>query len=281
MKNPPLPPLLYKYLGSSLSQTDSRIPFLEADYLLRFTQPTSFNDPFEALPIWNLDKIDDETIRQVFVGTPLRGVSMTAKQRDEAVKAKHAFTKVEIKNNPSRYKEMLCRIARKNAVKSTGILSLSAVWDSGLMWAHYSNNDGVCVGYKTSHAFFKDDLDNLIYKVEYLTSRPTAHVSILLNRGLADFVYENKPDFWNYEEEFRIVRPLANATKSLGDDKRGNQIHLFEVPIEAISEVNLGPCCGKELRDRVMNWHSGNKQVSIFETFLSDEDYTIHRKLIS
>ena len=277
MENPLLPTFLYKYLGSSLSPTDNRIPFLEVDRLIRFTQPTSFNDPFEALPLWSLDNIDDETIEEIFVGLPCQNVPMTISQREKLRKIKHAFSKEGIRTNPDRYKEMLSRIARNSAVKNTGILSLSALWDSGLMWAHYTNNEGICIGFDTKHDFFRNDLDNLVYEVEYPEVRPVAHVSILKGQGLAEILYKYKAKKWDYEEEYRLVRPLVSSTKIVGTDTKKNPVHLFEVPIEAVAEVHLGPCCTKELRDRVIEWHSGNRHIGFFETVLSDKDYAISR----
>jgi hypothetical protein len=121
-----------------------------------------------------------------------------------------------------------------------GVLCLSEVPDSLLMWAHYaSSHTGFVVEFDAWHPCFhqqksgEDDLRHL-RRVHYRESRPSAPLS---NMGAIE-LFLAKSGHWGYEREWRIVRPLSDASTTIA--AQPYPIALFEIPVEAITAVILG-----------------------------------------
>jgi hypothetical protein len=155
MNNPDLPPTLYKFLGNSLSGSDLRIPFIQTGETLRFTQPISFNDPFEALPVWSLDGLNEELIEILFVGNTELQNTLPFQKRRNFKAWKRASVKRRARENPEQLNRILTRHANSSVSKLTGVLSLSATFEASPMWAHYAaNHEGLCIGFDSANPFF-------------------------------------------------------------------------------------------------------------------------------
>ena len=285
MKDPPLPPVLYKFFGPTIASTEDQIPYIESNNLVRFTPPMSFNDPFESLPIWSFQEVEkndlNRFIEEHLVGDTPMSEGLTFDKRRKFKAFKRAFAKREIRDNPEILTEMLTKNANKVASQATGVLSLSASWQTSPMWAHYAaNHEGFCIGFDASYLFFKHRADNLVFKVEYGTERPIVPVSRVFEGGLTDAMYEEKDNRWSYEEEFRIVKPLILASRSAGDDKRGNPIKLFSLPPESVKEIIVGLHCTSDVRDRVRKWREGHPHVELYEAVISKKTYSMDRRIL-
>ena len=279
MFNPPLPSILYKFLGASVSPADGSVPFIDADCLLRYSQPNSFNDPFEALPIWSLDGLNNEIIERFFVGnTPRQEQLPFAKRRDYKAR-KHASVKRLARENPEKLTDILMEESNRVASEDTGILSLSASWEASPMWAHYaSDHEGLCIGFDCLHHYFTHRKDNLVCKIEYAKVRPIVPIESIMEMGMAVALYEFKDDRWQYEEEFRLIKPLRRASLTLGNDKRGYPIKLFRIPAEAVKEVVVGLHASQRLKDRVKSWQAKNQHVVLYQATINKSSYSIDRK---
>ncbi|MEO5913856.1 MAG: DUF2971 domain-containing protein [Luteolibacter sp.] len=172
MKNPQLPPALYKFWGPTISREDNRIPFIESESLVRFTQPNSFNDPFESQVVWSFEGVNEEVLKKFIeehlVGdTPFSNALPYLKRRK--FKAfKHSFSKRGLRENPQETLDLLSKTASYVATETSGVLSLSGTWKASPMWAHYAtNHEGMCIGFDMECPIFKHHDDNLVYKVEY------------------------------------------------------------------------------------------------------------------
>jgi hypothetical protein len=90
--------------------------------------------------------------------------------------------------------------------EQVGILSLTRVRDSLLMWSHFgAQYAGAVVGFDSAHDFFAHQID-----VEYRSLRPRRHISSYLAGkpvSLAELCA--KSNHWAYEEEVRVIRKLA------------------------------------------------------------------------
>lgn len=111
-----------------------------------------------------------------------------------------------------------------------GVLCLSELWDSILMWGHYAySHEGFVVGFDTKHPFFNqrrspsDEL-GFLRQVRYQTSRP---IVSLMSSGALEW-FETKADVWAYEREWRMFLVLSRAAevKPIG----ATLLHLFRVP---------------------------------------------------
>jgi hypothetical protein len=118
-----------------------------------------------------------------------------------------------------------------------GVLCLSSVCDSSLMWSHYADGHrGFVIGMNQRSPWFDrpraDDDCYQLLEIEY--GHPAASVSLLeLGRGT-----QMKAPEWSYEREWRMCAPLEDADQVT--EKDGEAIYLFSIPPECISEIILG-----------------------------------------
>jgi len=118
-----------------------------------------------------------------------------------------------------------------------GILCLSRVSESLLMWSHYADQyAGAVVEFDGSHEFFDGQID-----VEYRPLRPMrdvgAYVSPLEPIPVAELCA--KSEQWKYEQEVRVIRSLADCEKK-GIGSRGFLVYTQHLPPQCIKSVTLG-----------------------------------------
>lgn len=191
---------------------------------IRFTQSGAFNDPFELLP--EICMPADQAERQVTIS-----FDIAAQRRNPPVG--------EVPENPEGYN--CCDITSRNILKelnqSIGILCLSKVGDSLLMWSHYADQyAGAAIEFDGSAEFFNGQID-----IEYRSHRPKKDISSYLNEGVPVPLAELcvKSDQWQYEEEVRIIRNLADCT-NIGNSHRGFPVCTQKVPQDCIRQIVLG-----------------------------------------
>jgi hypothetical protein len=125
------------------------------------------------------------------------------------------------------------------ANKSTGVLCLSEIADSLLMWSHYADRHrGIVIEFDADQATFncrrgpKDEFYHL-RQVVYSEARP----STLDHHDGTTVLLTKAPD-WAYEREWRIFKLLKDAKHVI--DKQPLVICLFDVPVECIRRVVFG-----------------------------------------
>jgi hypothetical protein len=118
-----------------------------------------------------------------------------------------------------------------------GILCLSRVSDSLLMWSHYADQyAGAVVEFDGSHEFFDGQID-----VEYRPLRPMRDVGAYVSPPEPIPVAElcAKSEQWKYEQEVRVIRSLADCeNRSIGP--RGFPVCTQHLPPECIKSVAVG-----------------------------------------
>jgi len=193
------------------------------DGYIRFTQPSAFNDPFELLPeiVTPLDAEERKINLQFDIG------SVRAPAPKEAL---------DVIPEGCGSSDAMSRDIVQQLNEHIGILSLSRVRDSLLMWSHYGDQyAGAVVGFDSAHDFFAQPID-----VEYRPQRPRRHVdSYLAGKPVSLAELCAKSNEWAYEREVRIVRKLSDCQQR-GNDARGFPVFVQPVPMEALKIVILG-----------------------------------------
>jgi hypothetical protein len=236
--------ILYKYLHPD------RLSVLR-ERKIRFTQPGNFNDPFEFRPrIESL--MQDQQMREYVAGNFERLV-------DEELNHNGALLQFVPKETWKRsllaqksqlpvlfsllMPEALNRTSfsiDKVLNQSVGILCLSEIRDSLLMWGHYADNHrGLVIGFDSDHPFFnkkrnENDEFGYLRKVDYRRQRP----NVVLSDTTSAIWFESKSEHWAYEQEWRIVRVLAEATQRI--EREPFPICLFDFPCDSVKEIVLG-----------------------------------------
>lgn len=196
--------ILYKYVVAD------RVDILE-DGLIRFTQASSFNDPFETRPYIDalIERATiDETVERIYsmfydideklfeeeynrilldtkhkynlpvdfmerikIITPNDGLNLAKKMIGPLLKSLVGLDSIQ-------YKEIAQSLMSKAISEKYGILSLSEENDNLLLWSHYANSHtGFVIGFNTNHTFFDQRIsehDNIrkLCKVHYSIDRP-------------------------------------------------------------------------------------------------------------
>jgi hypothetical protein len=215
--SPDSPAPLYKYVDIAGLR---RI----LDSAIRFTQPSAFNDPFELLPEIIVPK--DAPDRQINLS-----FDILAPRRASPEDVPEAVPEGCASNDG------LSRDIVQQLNQLVGVLSLSRVRDSLLMWSHYADQyAGAVVEFDGTHEFFAGQID-----IDYRQTRPRRHVDAYLT-GASIPVAElcAKSDQWTYEQEVRIIRALADCAPSGCSDGRGFPVFVQSIPADAIKSVILG-----------------------------------------
>lgn len=106
----------------------------------------------------------------------------------------------EVKKSLSDFREDIC------------IMSLSEVYDSELMWAHYGEqHKGFCIEYDVSK--MRDIKRKMLFKVIY-GEKPDITEQIeeaCIGAGLSSYIFKNED--WRYEKEWRMIKLYQSQKK--------------------------------------------------------------------
>lgn len=268
---------VYKFLGSE------RSAFLE-NGLLRFTQAAALNDPYECLAAFP-DVSPEEMAGDLFSGVLDRvGYKENDSREERLLKARQigdAFSRIKamFKDDPWLYRDFAIDLNQRRINNGLGILSLSRRWDSALMWSHYTKTySGFCVGFDRNHSYFQEILDGeqprrtALLPVNYGTKRPIIPKVRTDANGLEIFL--TKSIDWAYEEEDRLLALLKDANKIIKD--KPYDVHLFQIPYGAVTEIILGHNAPESLRVDVLE--AGKKlNVPVYKTQLSERSFDVDR----
>lgn len=219
---------LYRYMTLDPVTMEERIRPVFVENRLYFPTRKQLNDPFEC-------------IVPEFLGAPASWYTEKAKRLTSGLGWKRTQIRKAAKELRSRESRSAVRDRLQNDIDQCGILSLSEIRDDILMWSHYAGgHKGICLEFEaTRHtAFFADAL-----KVEYSEERSR------FDYRDDDFTQVQKVVFWkathwNYEKEWRIVKPPMV----------GGGARSYEYPPHLLKGVIFGCWIERGLEQRVREW---------------------------
>jgi hypothetical protein len=214
--------LFYKYV------TAERIDVLKNN-CVRFTQPEALNDPFESMPC--LTMVKQDSLRRLHAKMVATAGSIGDEGQQEYLRN---FVEVVIEGL---FKQMGMIHA---------FLSVSEIFDSLLMWSHYTEaHTGFVMGFAADCKLFAPE--NLsrhgLKPVEYSTDRLVFPASGYLGMSYDEMVATNthflftKSVEWRYEREHRVLAMPRDADKTISTDP---PIYLFDFPPQSIRTIIFG-----------------------------------------
>lgn len=236
---------LYKYLSRD------RIDVL-ATRRIRYTQPGAFNDLFETKPLSskiidddearrNVDDIWPDTLRKTYAELPPEVKAVLPYDMVAAVAGPYMKSfRAHVPEVLATFTPMVRQVMAETFDKMLGIMSLTEKPDNLLMWSHYASaHEGYVIGFDSAHPYFDqrkspEDEFRHLRKVQYRAARPTAPLATL--DGVDIFLVKSVE--WEYEHEWRIMRPLTDAAETIPGVPL--PICLFDYPAAAVLEVILG-----------------------------------------
>lgn len=204
-----IPGRAYKYLPFGVRALD----WLTTESVY-FADPRRFNDPLDCAPSVSVD-IPADRLEPLF-----RGFAQALGRQEpqiEHVLREHRNWCSQFRRDEAgeEFVECLRREIQqmlRDHLGRSGVLSLSQLWDSTLMWSHYADQHrGVCIEYDLSD---RDDLGFDIGCVDY--ERPPHIRASDIRKGwilddecarrrCEDSYFFTKASEWCYEEEVRVV----------------------------------------------------------------------------
>jgi Protein of unknown function (DUF2971) len=245
---------LYKYRWFDKNRIDG-VPYqrdrsIIVDCALWAASPREFNDPFDCYPVTD------------FQGT-VEEIESWAKN----VALKEGITllnPVEAINNALNIPEAREQMADwRKKLDAIGVLCLSEQSDDMLMWSHYaSSHKGYCLEFDATIQPFSSEAVRVHYAKERSIFRIFDPNQVdNLKRAML-----RKADFWQYEHEWRIVRPAEFRTVEFSPPALKSII--FGAAIEKKDEDELRVIAAKRetpVAFKRARLHQSNYQVEIVE----------------
>jgi len=227
-----LPRFLYKYRPLN-EFTDSII--INSSFW--FARTDSFNDPFDCNLTEEINiKLSDFKRYISKLGIPKTAID----------------TNLELaKRSPSIIREQAIK-SRAKTINSSGLLALSQIYDSILMWSHYAeNHTGIvlCLDLLEDPEFFITPL-----KVNYQkTYNPVNFFGRATDMDYVKKIIATKSKDWEYEQELRVMKD------SVGE-------HSFNKSL--ITKVYFGCKCENSEKIRIKNMFKSNNYngIKFFES---------------
>ncbi|WP_426582672.1 DUF2971 domain-containing protein [Mucilaginibacter sp. R-33] len=142
--NPDFPPIVYKYRN----WTDINHQNMLRNNELYLSSPADFNDPFDCRIPENFYLLDTPAKIDEYIGKVIdRQYDTLLKDRID-LKLFSERMKLRLTNRLDQVQGEHEQITFEALDRNYGVLSLSARWDSILMWSHYAqNHKGYCIGF--------------------------------------------------------------------------------------------------------------------------------------
>lgn len=233
---------LYKYVHPD------RVDILR-DQTIRFSPRSVLNDPFELAPHFSglstpqeiaqlADQLVPETVEEII--EKLGNAPGIRETVIAYVNSRMPYVKLQTEIISALATPIFKKHFESGFLDSIGVLCLAEHPDNLLMWAHYGDaHRGFVIEFDERSPFFNQQLspdDELrhLRKVLYSDERPSLTLSQV--ESFAPFL--TKGNAWSYEAEWRIMLPLASASRTL--EVGSEQIHLFHFPETSIVRIIFG-----------------------------------------
>ena len=253
----------YKYLPIE------RISYIN-DQLLRFTQPEDLNDPFECYPK-SVDKkiVLDKVLNVISTKKNVQNPLNIIKIEDTVLQVLKDYL-------PDTFDKIN---------KEIGILSLSKIWKSSLMWSHYcESHTGFCIGFSKSHKYFKDYLSEDLHQSQYTKSvnyqTDRSEINLDSKHPKSNFkILHTKSKEWQYEKEIRVIKTL-NLKDCIKKNKKGSHdLYLFKVPHYLINEIIIGVKTPLGIKNDIIEFCK-QKNIKIYQATISETTFDMEREEI-
>ena len=251
----------YKYLpfdeGSLKTLSESTI---------KYTNPTSFNDPFDCLPFYdtsnlkNLHKLRPDLYRAVVKELGLSPAQAIQQRGKLIAHVKRAMESGEY---------------AKSMITDIGVVSLSRTGVSIPMWSHYAGfHSGFVLEFQIPvvgplHKVKKSNELLVPLEVHYQHDRPVVHFEGQTNHELLQKIALTKSNDWKYEEEERVI-----------DQTRGPGIHKYsrnEVLKSVFFGLKMDPDHKRRIQDEIdAIQHQCKHHINTYNVSAYDDKYKLY-----
>ena len=252
MKPNNYPDIIYKY--RCWSNKHHKNILVKGEVYL--SAPKYFNDPFDFRISKNHLLLDSQEKIDKYVDDGIKKHKkwLLAEGRDlEQERNKH-LKRLE---NLEKYQKEHEEIEAEATDKHYGVLSLSAKWNSILMWSHYGDfHKGFNIGYnetkmRESGLFGKGG--PVSYSTDYPHLDPFSEHS--MQTSFMQTHYKSKE--WEYEQEYRLAKLFFPNPPT--EEQR-----TIKIPFEFIEEINLGIAISEQDKIEILNV-TKDRNINIYQ----------------
>jgi hypothetical protein len=266
--------ILYKYVATYLWKK-----ILE-NKLIRFTQPLYLNDPFEMQPSYASlvetpefeEQFSEAAVKDMFENELQKVYENLPTDTQKLLPIdflKDFFqptlpkTVEDVKPIGNFVMDIVSKGLNKGFAEHIGVLSLTEKRDNRLMWAHYAqNHKGFVIGFDSEDDYFhqqRSEFDEFYHlrKVQYSENRPEIQ---LMSAEDGTEIFLTKSKEWEYEQEWRMLKPVSNATETITTEDE--IISLFSFPAKCVAEIIIGCRMLASDRKELLEYLASNKEFS-------------------
>ncbi len=197
-------PVIYKYINY-----ETGIKILK-DSTIAFTNPLSFNDPYDCtLKLIDFDNFPS-TYRKYLAYKFFNHLGR--KEKRKQLSRMYKTSDFEIIDK-------LKTEGMNNEIKNRGVSCFSKKFNDMLMWSHYADSHrGICIGFELSLLYLNINslyMEKMIVPVDYVKELEPINY---YNHKIESVIrwLKTKSEVWSYEEEVRII---VNHLDFNGNDK--------------------------------------------------------------
>lgn len=233
--------------------------------------PKYFNDPFDFRIPKNFMLLDSQEKKERYVDEGIQKHKSDL-LRDGLDLKRERELHLKRLENLEHYQQEHELIESDAADKHYGILSLSARWDSILMWSHYGDfHKGFNVGYneekmRESGLFMRGG--PISYSEEFPQIDPFSEHS--METSIKQTHYKSKE--WDYEQEYRL-------TKLFFPNPASETNRVITIPFVYIDEMNLGISISEKDREEIVEIAIKNN-IKVYQTKKIPFKFGLSRDLI-
>lgn len=201
------------------------------EHRLHFSDPRSFNDPWDCKPWYRTDNFGDPNELERAIA---KYQEVTRKYKPSVTEAEIEQTSSHLRTHPEdlvRISETLSRVMAYGIGELYRIYCLTPHANSELMWAHYArSHSGICFEFDAT-----DPVISVAQAVRYAKDYPLFELVDPEDPSEIVAPLFNKSASWSYEEEYRLVAQ-ENCGRGDGDViiTKNNNMPLPEQSLKSV-----------------------------------------------
>jgi hypothetical protein len=171
------------------------------NHRIYFARSSELNDPFDLAPVLYLDKtLSEPDLREKLIADATRNWARNEPGLpQEEIERRYAW----LRTCDLRQFEHDSRAKVFQRLENCWVFSLAGNRDHPMLWSHYADSHkGLCIHLSTANSMF-----GASQRVQYVPERPRVTFPFVTSsKELLDTCVLRKGKFWEYEEEYRIIR---------------------------------------------------------------------------
>lgn len=239
---------------------------------LYFASPSEINDPFDFKAITDFSLLNSTEKKETFINKVIDSAKQISNIQINEPEAKaELLSKLSL--NLEKYQAGFNQTNFEYIDNRFGVISFSFIWNSILMWSHYSeNHKGFCIGFRRHEleALGNGGTYGPVHYIKKMTRIDPLETNII--KEIFQRTH-NKTDIWKYEKEYRITQLWTDS-----NPKREERILKFHD--NCMAEIILGLNVIDSDKKKIIEIAKA-KKVKVYQLYKNEELYLLEKREIN